>query len=153
MSSTKIESWEKFKISMEPKTLASRIAYGRFRWVNRHITSRNFPIDFVGEGQKEVYLAVYDQEVDDCEILGGLGPLGFRPASFPEYLALAELLPDVWNFPVIGLSNPFRHRQQSATHYPIIRKIRMSRCLDLISSAYPWPIQTRYPVVRIVASP
>jgi len=153
MNTINVESWEKLRISMEPKTLATRIAYGRFRWVNRHITSKNFPVDFIGEGEREVRLAVFGQEMGEGELLGELGSFGFRSASFPEYLTVAELLPDAWNFPVIGLSNPFRHRQQSATHYPIIRKIRMSRCLDLISSAYPWPIQTRYPVVRIVASP
>jgi hypothetical protein len=101
----------------------------------------------------EVRLAVFEQEMEDRETLSQLEFLGFRPATLPEFLEVAALLPDGWNFPVIGLDNPFRHSQHSATHYPILKKIRMSRCLDLVSSVHPWPKFTRFPAVRLVASP
>lgn len=61
---------------------------GQYDWVNRDITSRNFPSRERGQVQLDIFLFNFDDEISSENILKEMDKLSFRSATLKELLAL-----------------------------------------------------------------
>jgi hypothetical protein len=92
------------------RSVEDGVRAGRYDWVNRDITHKNFPRKKKGTAKVAVELVHFDRYISVSEALCELKENGYRPADLWELLAFGEKYPEVQiNFTVAALGSIYRH--------------------------------------------
>jgi hypothetical protein len=88
------------------KSIEDSVRAGRYDWVNRDVTSANFPSDEAGHGMISVVLVPFSPQASLEYVLHLQAEAGQRPATLKELLAFGETYPEVQKkLPIIALGS------------------------------------------------
>lgn len=95
---------------------------GGYNFINRDITSENFPTKPDGMIEKKsitVELVHFNREISTDDALHELDKMGMRPAELRELLAFGQTYPDIQRkFPVIALGSFWQYRH--SRYFPFL---------------------------------
>lgn len=129
-------------------SLADRIAFGKYDWVNSHITKEHFPLNIPTDYDAEHKLFHFSRFISSENAIQEMKKEGYRPGILPELLVLGEIQPELQReFPIIALGSVWQHANGNQ-RVPVLRQDDGKRELDLYLFVLGWIDRCRFLAVR-----